>query len=131
MIQMANSLTFSIPGRAKPCVRTTQKQKWVDKNYKEYEVYKSRIKENALGAMLQERVSQITDPVGITASVFIKGKNRGDIDNYCKSILDGIQATKRNPQGLIKNDRQVESIAVDLFSVEKEEDQRVEVTLWW
>lgn len=130
MIKTASSITFSIPGKAVPCVRTTQKQKWVSKSYKRYEDYRRRIKAHVLGVMLQKRIKQIEEPVGVTADVFIKGNVRGDLDNILKSILDGIQADKKNP-GLIKNDKQVVSLAADLYKVDTEEEEKIEVTVWY
>lgn len=55
----SNSITFSVPGKAVPCVRTTQKQKWVSKSYKRYEDYRRRIKDHVLSVMLRDRIEQI------------------------------------------------------------------------
>lgn len=47
--------------------------------------------------------------VTITELEPVKGTVRGDVDNYAKAILDGLQGS----DGLIGNDRQVMQLTID------------------
>ncbi len=85
-----------------PYVRTTQRQKWVDKRYKKYQAWKDAFR---LSANTQGFPSDL-DPsmdYAITLRVYLVGARRFDVDNFCKGSLDS----------LFTQDTRVASIKVD------------------
>ena len=92
---------FEWPGIPVPYVRTTQRQKWVDPQYKRYMAFKKAFRVVADSG----RIPSSLDPqkkYGIAIVIYTKRKLRGDLDNYVKSILDS----------LWEQDRQIKQIDV-------------------
>lgn len=113
-------MIITIPGRPIPAVRMTQKSKWSDAS-KRYLGYKANI-----GYIALQQYKVPTDkPVSIKVMVYLYGKttpmgNDGDVDNYLKSALDGLNKIA------FVDDRQVTSASV----VKKpcwEDEQRMEI----
>ena len=105
-----NELKITVLGRPVPAVRTTQMKKFIDPNYKRYNIYKKRIAAYIEGAMLAQlgKCIQIPEKVPVTLSdiIITTGKGRdGDLDNYLKSIMDSIQLS-----GIVKNDTQIKCV---------------------
>ena len=122
---------FAIPGKSIPCVRTTQKQKWVSESYKKYQAYKSRVNTFLLGGMLSyfQKAIKITSDVSISCDFYISGGVRGDLDNLVKGIFDSIQDSKTQ-SGIIKNDKQVTELSARIITCKKEEE-KTEVIIQW
>ena len=75
-----------------PYKRTTQRQKYVDKNYKQYLIWKSIVWQQ-FADQIGDRPDLILDKskkyyVGIVA--YYKDKKHGDTDNVAKGINDAI-----------------------------------------
>ena len=77
-----------------PYVRTTQRQKWVDKNYKRYSDWKRYVR---LIANTQGVPDQLSAGKRYSVSLWIhwKGKARADLDNCLKGILDALWSQDR------------------------------------
>lgn len=76
---------FEVKGRPMPAVRMTQRTKW-GKREQKYLKYKGSIGWAAKAAKAPYFVGDIS----VSADVYIGGGVFGDIDNYCKTILDGL-----------------------------------------
>jgi crossover junction endodeoxyribonuclease RusA len=126
-----NSFIFTVPGHPIPCVRTTQKQKWVSESYKKYQGYKSRVNASLQKKMIEDlkKFIKIDSELAVDCKFYVAGNRMGDIDNLVKGIFDGIQDNKRF-DGIIKNDKQVKELSAKIIPCEKEEE-RVEITLQW
>lgn len=116
--------------RPVPAVRTTQKKKWVDPNFKRYLQYKDRIK-SSIQEVLYKTVGKlitISEDVKVSLEdvfIYIKGKRTGDIDNYLKTIMDSIQYSE-----IIVNDKQIKKVFnLEIKEVETEEEQGVDFTM--
>ena len=87
------------PGRIHPYVRTTQRQKWVDKRYKRYSAWK-----NAFSLFLNTKGFPSELVKGrryrLYISVFVSGKLNCDGDNIIKAVMDAAW----------KQDRQIKMI---------------------
>lgn len=118
-----NKLFFTIPGHPIPAVRTTGRQMFADLRYKAYREYKERIKAIVTGKILSHRVPEIKGEAAIDIKIF-RLHRRGDIDNFCKSVMDGIQDS-----GLYRNDNQVKKLTAEI--IEKSQEERIEVLLEW
>lgn len=126
-----NEFTFTIPGHPIPCVRTTQKQKWVSESYKKYQGYKSRVNAFLTGEILKQykKLIKITSEVSINCTFYISNGVRGDIDNLVKGIFDSIQDSKTQ-SGIIKNDKQVTELSASIIKC-KQEEERAEIVIQW
>ena len=125
---MSESLTFQILGRPVPAVRTTGKQMFKDPRYKKYSNYKDRIRDVVWGKVLEKygKVIQVKCPFKISGIICVH-QHLGDIDNYLKSILDGLQKSK-----FIKNDKQCNGIEkLYLYPVDSEDKEGIVFTMTW
>lgn len=78
-------ITFTIPGRPVPAVRMTQRSKWT-KQSQRYLDYKGTVGWAAKAA----RCPRFRGRVRVDIDLYIQGGRVGDVDNYTKSILDGL-----------------------------------------
>jgi len=114
-----------IPGRAVPYVRTTQKQKYVDKNYKRYAEYKETVQWYAM------RVFKIPikGKAAVRVTTYLSGGgryemgNEGDADNYLKSALDSMNKI------VLDDDRQIMKAFTEKISVKTKADERMEIEI--
>lgn len=103
---------FSL-GAIQTYVRTTQKQKWVDPQYKKYRAFKLALRASA---NLSD-VPMELDPkksYSVHVDIYCVKKRRGDVDNYLKSALDA----------LWKQDKQVTKVSAEAF-----ENKGLEMTI--
>lgn len=77
------------PGPVHPYVRTTQRQKWVDRRYKAYRAWKEafRVVANAQGVPDQLDHHK---KYYLGCDIHVRGKARYDLDNAIKAILDAL-----------------------------------------
>ena len=61
------------------------------------------------------------EEIAISIKLFFKDKRYGDLDNYTKSILDGLQGV------VFENDRQVCRLTVERH---QDKEERAEVKVW-
>lgn len=115
-------MTITIPGRPIPAVRMTQRSKWgiSARNYLKYKDLISVIAR-------QHCKIPIVGDVKVRVIVWLHGKttpmgNDGDVDNYLKSALDGLNKIA------FVDDRQVISAKVDKIPC-SEEKQRMEIEI--
>ena len=89
-------------GAVVPYVRTTQRQKWVDKRYKRYQAWKDLFR---LSANTQGFPADLDPSMDycVTLKVFLSAARRYDVDNFFKGALDS----------LFTQDTRVASIKVD------------------
>lgn len=112
-----------IPGRPIPAVRMTQKTKW-NKASKRYLAYK-----DSIGIIARQIYKTPTSKkVRVKVRVYLSGKitpmgNDGDIDNYAKSALDGLNKI------VFVDDRQVMGLSVCKEPC-GESEQRMEIEVW-
>lgn len=119
---------LTIPGRPVPAARMTQRGKWVKRQAQRYLGYRGQVAWTAKGA----RLPTLEGLVEMTIRIYLAGKNgalpgrRGDLDNYCKAIKDGLQAG-----GVFPNDKQVVryGTGTGIYPCEPG-NERVEVELW-
>jgi|SRR5699024_8866611 len=109
---------FTVPGRAIPAVRMTQRSKFTPRA-RRYLAYKNQVAWTAKAGFKGKITSK---PVELNAKFYIHGNRRGDLDNLYKSIADGLNKV------VYKDDRQVISMNAQLFNCE-ESEQRVEVNI--
>jgi len=115
-------MKLTIHGRPIPAVRMTQKTKW-NKASKRYLAYKE-----AIGAIAKLHCRDPTsENVSVTVWVYLSGKttlmgNDGDVDNYLKSALDGMNKI------VFIDDRQVVSATVYKIPC-ADTEQRMEVLI--
>jgi len=111
-----------IPGRPIPAVRMTQRTLW-KKSAKRYLAYKDMI-----GTIAQQHCREPSiENVSARVTVYLSGVttpmgNDGDIDNYLKSALDGLNKIA------YVDDRQVTWATVTKKPCSKE-DQRMEIEI--
>lgn len=84
---MSKILEFTVPGRPVPAVRMTQRSKWADPRAQKYLAYKDTVGWAAKAAGCRQ---QFEGPVCVEIDLFLHGGQFGDVDNYAKSILDGL-----------------------------------------
>lgn len=113
--------SFSVPGRAVPAVRMTQKSMYVNKYAKRYLQYKKLV---AWAARASYKKQPVKSNVGITLNVYLKGGRQGDIDNYFKSVTDSLNKI------IYEDDRQVREINARKIECESKEEERAEVVVY-
>lgn len=111
---------FSVPGRAVPAVRMTQRSKYT-KQAKRYLAYKNQV---AWKARSLYRGRPVTDDVGVNLNVYLKGGQSGDIDNYFKSVTDSLNKI------IYMDDRQIREMSARKLDCESKDDERVEVVVY-
>lgn len=108
---------FTIPGRAIPAVRMTQRSKFTPRA-KRYLAYKNQV---AWVACSVSKRKPTKKDVGIEMDVYLNGGTQGDIDNYFKSIADALNKV------VYEDDRQVREIVGRKV---EDENERVEVFVY-
>jgi len=63
-----------------------------------------------------------TDDPSVKLHLFLRGRS-GDVDNYCKSILDGLNGVA------YEDDDQVVELLVKKHKVKRKEEERVEIEI--
>ncbi len=111
---------FSVPGRAIPAVRMTQRSKYT-RQAKRYLAYKNQIAWTARSNYSNKPVSS---DIGINLNIYLKGGNQGDIDNYFKSVSDSLNKI------VYIDDRQVKEMSARKLDCECETEERVEVVVY-
>lgn len=112
-------IEFTVPGRAIPAVRMTQRSKFTPRAQR-YLAYKNQVGWVARQHMQGKPTSE---PVAVEVKVFLSGGNQGDVDNYFKSIADSLNKI------VYADDRQVKTIKASKIECEKDEE-RVEVKVY-
>ena len=64
----------------------------------------------------------LNGPIAVQLHLFIRGRS-GDVDNYCKSILDGLNGVA------YEDDDQVVELQVRKYKVKRKEEERVEIEI--
>lgn len=116
-------LSFLVPGRPIPAVRTTRRQQFTDPYYARYRDYKEYFATFAQAA-LSKRPSFYCDKgtaVEFNAVAYLRGRRRIDIDNILKCMFDSVNNV------LWHDDSQVVKATIEKVSVKKEDNERVEV----
>lgn len=113
-------IRFTVPGRPVPYVRTTQRQKFVDRSYHRYQEFKNHVA--WLGKLATKE--QLNGPVAIEIDFYMTGKGRGDLDNLIKGVLDSLNKI------CFADDSQIVEIKARKWRVLDKDDQRVEVKIW-
>ena len=110
-------ISFTVPGKAVPAVRMTQRGKFVKDSAKRYMAYKTLV-----GYCCKIK-SPTSEPVSVALKFFVKGKVYGDIDNLSKAILDGCNRIAW------EDDKQVYKLYAERIEVKTKEEERTEVTI--
>ncbi len=114
-------IEFTVPGRPVPKRRprsTTSGGKVLVYTPRETAAYEKAVGYVALNAC-QGR--SITTDIAVGIKLYFKDRKFGDVDNYSKSILDGMQGI------VFENDKQVSVLSV---SRHRSENERAEVKVW-
>ncbi len=114
-------IEFTVPGRPVPKRRprsTTSGGKVLVYTPRETAAYEKAVGHVALNAC-QGR--SITTDIAVGIKLYFKDRKFGDVDNYSKSILDGMQGI------VFENDKQVSVLSV---SRHRSENERAEVKVW-
>lgn len=77
---------FTVPGRAVPAARMTQRSKFTSKQAERYLSYKNKVGWIAK----QHKVKQLDGSVSVDVYVYLYKGRQGDADNYGKSITDAL-----------------------------------------
>lgn len=112
--------SFEIPGRARPKGRPRFGAGGRVFTPPETLEYEARVREAADKVFDKPLES---DDLYVTVTVFIKGRNHADIDNYCKSILDGMNRVA------YLDDKQIKHLDAHLLFVADKSEERVEVRI--
>ncbi len=84
---LGHLIAFTVPGRPVPAVRMTQRGKWVKENAKRYLAYKDSVGWSAKAV----HWGLIRGLVRVEIHLYLTNdKPIGDVDNYAKAILDGL-----------------------------------------
>ncbi|SES02964.1 RusA family crossover junction endodeoxyribonuclease [Salipaludibacillus aurantiacus] len=105
-----------VPGRPVPAVRMTRRGAHVKPNAQRYLNYKSSVG----WAAKAQKVKLIAGAVKVDIKLYLSGGNQGDIDNYAKSLTDGLNKIAYN------DDRQIRKMNIEKIECEKDE-QRAEI----
>lgn len=70
-----------------PYVRTTQRQKWVDKRYKRYQAWKTAFRA-CLNTQAFPSELERGKTYELSVNIFASGKVRYDLDNAVKAVMD-------------------------------------------
>ena len=114
-------IEFTVPGRPVPKRRprsTTSGGKVLVYTPRETAAYEKAVGYVALNAC-QGR--SITTDIAVGIKLYFKDRKFGDIDNYSKSILDGMQGV------IFENDKQVCRLTVERH---QDKEERAEVKVW-
>lgn len=103
-------------GSMVPCVRTTQKQKFVDPRYQKYHQWKRSFRLWANTQGFPEDLD-LAKSYHIDITIRLKGRTRYDLDNAIKGVLDS----------LFKQDRRI--IQIEARILERDSVESVEVLL--
>lgn len=109
---------FVVPGRARPKGRPRFGRGGRVFTPPETLEYEARVRE-AVEAVFDKPLEG--DDLAVLITVYVKGKNHADLDNYVKSILDGC-----NRVAYI-DDKQIKHIEAHLIFVSDKADERVEI----
>ncbi len=113
-------ITLIIPGRPVPMVRMTRRGKYVKPRAQQYLDYLDTI----AGHCYTVRPRPLHwDNISVDAAVHIPEGRRGDLDNYLKAFLDGLQRG-----GVFTNDRIVTEARVKIISCLKGQE-KAEITI--
>ena len=112
--------SFSVPGRAVPAVRMTQRSKY-SRPAKRYLRYKKQVAWTARSAY---KGNPTAGNVGVNLNIYLKGGNQGDIDNYFKSVTDSLNKI------VYLDDRQVKEMNARKLDCDTHDDERVEVVVY-
>ena len=88
---------FAVPGKPVPKARMTRNTKWTPRAKRSLE-YQELVAWCARAA----NIPTFTGDIELTVRICRGSRGRGDLDNFVKTIQDGLQYG-----GIIKNDRQV------------------------
>lgn len=108
-----------IPGRPVPAVRMTRRGKFVSRAAKRYLDYKNHVARIAM----QARLKPVEGHVEVEGIVYIHGGREGDVDNYCKSLLDGLNGIAWF------DDRQVRRATIEKRKVDTAAEERAEIVI--
>ena len=113
------SYALTVPGPVRGAVRTTQRAKWVDPAYARYRAFKTTIRlyANQAGIPIALRSDQ---SACVRLSVNWVGRQRCDLDNVLKGLLDALWA----------NDRRVTEIVGTTRENTGDESISIEVEIW-
>jgi|SRR5690625_510177 len=114
---MPKLCSFTVPGRAIPAVRMTQRSKYT-RQAKRYLAYKNQV---AWTARSIHKNKPTTSDVGINLNIYLNGGIQGDIDNYFKSISDSLNKI------IYVDDKQVKEMNARKI---ESEDEKVEVVVY-
>lgn len=112
--------TFTVPGRAVPAVRMTQRSKFT-KQSKRYLAYKNQV---AWMARSKYKKKPVSSDVKVEVDIYLMGGVQGDIDNYFKAITDSLNEI------IYKDDRQVKEMKARKIDCKRKDEERVEVTVY-
>jgi len=121
-------LFFEVQGKPVPYTRTTQRGKFMSKQFARYNSYTHGQVIPAIHSAVWRKYKKfitIKKDISLYIDVFISGKKRGDLSNYIKGIEDAVQASK-----FIANDKQTTYISGQLHSCQPGED-KIEVSIQW
>jgi|SRR5699024_2562953 len=112
-------IEFTVPGRAVPAVRMTQRSKFT-KRAKRYLAYKNKV---GWVARQHFRGRPTDKPVKLSIAIYLSGGNQGDIDNYYKTIADSLNEI------IYEDDRQIKVMEAKKIECGKDEE-RVEIRVY-
>ena len=119
-------IKLTIPGRPIPYTRMTQKSKYVNKSAIKYLAYKDSIGWEAKAQKIKS-IGNIEFEIEVIVYLAGGGINRmgsdGDIDNYVKAALDGLQGIAFN------NDRMCFKCIGEKIIIREVKQQRMEITI--
>ena len=112
-------IRLTIPGRPVPCVRMTQKSKWVSPAALRSLAYKDG------GAWIgRKSISQsLSGSVGVTVKFYLYGLRLPDIDNLIKAVFDGLNGVAW------ADDRQVVRVTAERLAATSRDDERAEIEI--
>lgn len=114
------TINIIVPGRPVPAVRMTQKSMHVNKYAKRYLQYKKQVGWIARSHMQGE---PIEGDAGVRLTLYIHGRNHGDIDNLFKGVTDALNKI------VYKDDRQIKRMESKIIPCDKT-NERAEVEVY-
>lgn len=104
-------LAITVPGRAVPKARPR-----LGKGGRTYTPQKTRDYENLVGwstineKKLRKINGMLDPPIAVSIKFYMTGNNTGDVDNLCKSVLDGMESYAYTNDRYVKKMNNIEII---------------------
>lgn len=111
---------FTVPGRAIPAVRMTQRSKFTSRA-RRYLAYKNQV---GWIARSKYKNKPVSSDISVRVDIYLNRGIQGDVDNYFKAITDSLNKI------VYEDDRQIKEMFARKIECDSAKYERVEVTVY-